>query len=129
VKNVLLKLARGHAAFELSQPCREEHGGLWWSPLALLPKEQQDSFNGSQVLQTFGEVGSRGLQRLYVTQLSLQSESGEKSTLNILVNDWIDVQEGRYRYHASDDGGDVKIKIVIAEYLACEVTWYRGSYL
>jgi len=48
---------------------------------------------------------------------------GDSSTLNLLINDWVDVQEGRYRYLAIDDRGEVKIKIVIAEYLACEVTW------
>jgi hypothetical protein len=35
----------------------------------------------------------------------------------------LDVQKDCYRYLAIDDGGEIKIKIVIAEYLACEVTW------
>jgi hypothetical protein len=63
------------------------------------------------------------MQRLLVTQLTLQSSAGETSTLDLLVNDWVDVQEGRYRYHAADYGDEVRIKIVISEYLACEVAW------
>jgi hypothetical protein len=71
----------------------------------------------------FGEIGSRGLQRMLVTQVSLASENGDEQTLNLVVNDWVDVQDGCYRYLAIDDAGEIKIKIVIAEYLACEVTW------
>jgi hypothetical protein len=63
------------------------------------------------------------MQRLLATQLTLQSSTGETSTLDLLVNDWVDVQEGRYRYHAADYGDEVRIKIVISEYLACEVAW------
>lgn len=123
VGNVLVKLARGHAAFELSQVCRDEPSSIWWHPLALMSEEQRDSYEGSHVVQAFGEVGSRGLQRLLVTQLTLQSATGEMSTVDLLINDWVEVQEGQYRYHAIDDGGEVKIKIVIGEYLASEIVW------
>lgn len=123
VKNVLLKLARGHAAFELSQICSEEPSSLWWGPLALMTEDQRDSFDASHIVHMIGEVGSRGFQRLLVTQFTLQSVDGEKSTLGFLLNDWMDVQEGCYRFLAIDDGDEVRIKIVIAEYLACEVTW------
>ncbi|MFT3823998.1 MAG: hypothetical protein QM731_08755 [Chitinophagaceae bacterium] len=33
INNVMLKLARGHAAFELSQLCREEPDHFWCGPL------------------------------------------------------------------------------------------------
>jgi len=123
IKNVLLKLARGHAAFELSQICHEEPSSLWWCPLALMSEDQRDSFDASHVVEMLGEVGSRGSQRLLITQLVFQSASGEEQPLGLLINDWIDVQEGRYRYIAIDDSGEIRIKIVIAEYLACEVIW------
>ncbi len=123
VSNVLVKLARGHAAFELSQPCRDRPISIWWHPLALLSEGQQDSFEASHFVQTFGEIGSRGLQRLLVTQLTLQSATGKLSTVDVLINDWVDVQDGRYRYHAIADGHCVIVKIVIGEYLASEVTW------
>jgi hypothetical protein len=70
-----------------------------------------------------GEIGSRQSQRLLVTEFIFQSENGEQLTYGALINDWIDVQEGRYRYLAIDDGNEVRIKIIIAEYLACEFVW------
>lgn len=123
IKNIVVKLARGHAAFELSQPYRDEPASVWWRPLAMMDEEQLGEFEASQIAETFGEIGSRGMQRWMVVQLTLQSDSGETSTKGMLVNDWVEVQEGRYRYHAIDDGDTAKIKLVIGDYLACEVVW------
>jgi hypothetical protein len=123
IERVLAKLAKGHAAFELSQPCSDSPSEIWYAPLVSLTEEQRDSYETNQVVQTYGEVGSRGMQRLLVTQFKLQSSIGETSTLDLLINDWVDVQEGRYRYHAADYGDEARIKIVISEYLACEVAW------
>lgn len=123
VENVVRKLARGHAAFELSLPRRREPTSLMWSPLSVMTDEEKNGFEAASVTPLFGEVGSRGMQRLLVTQLKLESTTGQASTMNLVINDWVDVQGGRYRYHASDDTGGVKIKIVIAEFLACEVSW------
>ena len=124
IRNVLLKLARGHATFELSQIRRDEPTSIWWRALPLMTEEERDSFDAVHVAKMFGEVGSRGLQRMLVTEIKLKSISGDESkTLNLLINDWVDVQEDRYRYLAIDDEGGIIIKIVIAEYLACEVKW------
>ncbi len=60
---------------------------------------------------------------MLVTQLVLRSETGVKSQVGLLVNDWVEVQDGYYRYLAIDDGGGLVIRIVVAEYLACEVAW------
>ena len=68
-------------------------------------------------------LGSRGLQRLMVAQVCLQAPDGKRSTLNLLINDWVEVQENQYRYLAIDDAAGITIKIVIGEYLACEVKW------
>lgn len=123
IERVITKLARGHAAFELSQPCSGDPSSIWFVPLESMSEEQRDSYEASQVLQTYGEIGSRGMQRLLLTQFTLQSSSGETSTHELLINDWVGVQDGGYRYHASDYGEEVVIKIVISEYLACEVVW------
>ena len=63
------------------------------------------------------------MQRLLVTQMTLKSETGDQQNIEMLVNDWIDVQDDQYRYIAIDDMGTLVIRIVIAEYFACEVAW------
>ena len=123
VMNVMLKLARGHAAFELSQPCREAPDHFWCGPLATMSEQMREPFDAAHVQQLFGEVGSRGLQRTLVTQMVLRSHTGTESQVGLLVNDWVDVQDGYYRYLAIDDIGGLVIRIVVAEYLACEVAW------
>lgn len=123
VKNIVVKLARGHAAYELSQPCKSEPSSVWWHPLALMDEAQQDEFESSQIIDSYGEIGSRGMQRLLVARLNLQSGSDETKTVDLMINDWVEVQEGRYRYHAINYGDTVRIKLVISEYLACDVLW------
>jgi hypothetical protein len=123
-RNVLLKLARGHAAFELSAARRDGPQSFGWCPIPTLSSEQIDSFDAAHVVQTFGEIGSRSAQRMRVAQVALRSlETGELKTEGLLIIDWVDVQEGRYRYLAVDDHGEIRVKIIIREYLACEVTW------
>jgi hypothetical protein len=123
MKSVLLKLARGHIAFELSQLCPGEPSYFAWCPLDEMPQGEKEAFEGCHFTHMFGEVGSRALQRIQVVQLQLKSVSGEQRALGFLIHDWLDVQEGRYRYLAFDDSGGIVVRIVIAEYLACEVIW------
>lgn len=123
VKNVILKLARGHAAFELSQPCRNEPDHYWCGTLESLPKEELDLFDSAHIQKLLGEIGSRNMLRMFATEVTLQSESGVLETMNVVVNDWVDVQDGYYRFLAVDDAGGVVIRIVISEYMACEIGW------
>lgn len=123
VKNIVVKLARGHAAFELSQSCKDEPASIWWWPLALMDERQREEFESSHVVEGYGEIGSRGMQRLLVAQFTLLSDSGKTEMAGLVINDWVEVQNGRYRYHAIDDGDMVRIKLVVSEYLACEVAW------
>jgi hypothetical protein len=123
LRRVLLKLARCHAAYELKQECRDDPTSMWWHPIELLAENHRDEFNSPHLIQTYGEVGSRGMQRLLVAEIKQASPSGEPTTVHLVFNDWVEVQENRYRYHAIDDGGVVRIKIVIGDYLACEALW------
>lgn len=123
VSNVMLKLARGHAAFELRQPCSAKPDHFWCGPLALLSQENRETFDAAHFPQVFGEVGSRNMQRLQVIQMTRLDENGREQNIDMLINDWIDVQDDRYRFLAIDDMGQVVIRIVIAEYFACEVAW------
>lgn len=123
VRNVLLKLAKGHAMFELSWFSDQEPVSLWWSPLALLTEEQRSAFEEAPSPQMLGEIGSRATQRMQVLQAKLLGPDGQEYFANLLVNDWIDVQEERYRYLATDQDGVVRVRMVLGEYLACEVAW------
>lgn len=123
VKNVVLKLARGHAAYELSQQLTHEPDHYWCGTLSSLTEEQIDAFNAAHIQQLISEIGSRNHQRMLAAEISMTSLSGGQRTMQLLVNDWIEVQEGYYRYLPIDDIGGVIIRIVIANYLASEIGW------
>ena len=123
VNNVVRKLARGHAAFELSTPMRREPDVLRWWALPSMDRHQLEDFDAAHVHHLVGEIGSRATQRIMVVPVMSHSLEGEPIMAPLLVSDWVKVQEGRYRYLAVDDVGGSRIKIVIGEYLACEVIW------
>jgi len=121
VRNVILKLARGHAAFELSQACREEPNHFLCCPTSMI--DDYDTFEAAHIQSLVGEVGSRNMQRMKVMEAKIMSLSGKETVQNVIVNDWINVQEGYYHYLAVHDMEYIMIRIVIANYLACEVIW------
>jgi len=123
VENVLLKLARGHAVFELSTTLRAEPHHFAWKPIASMSQHELEDFDAADVVDLYGEVGSRGMQRLQIVRLDGESPSGTPESFGLIVNDWVEVQEGRYRYLATSFGSGVRIKLIIGDYLACEVIW------
>ncbi|WP_398492334.1 hypothetical protein [Variovorax sp.] len=56
-------------------------------------------------------------------QFETVSDSGELAARELLLNDLVKVQPGRYQYHASDDWASVCVRLVIDDYLAAEVVW------
>lgn len=122
VRNVVLKLARGHAAYDLSQPCRDAPATVWWAPRPLMSEAERDAFDASHVLGLFGEVGSRQMQRLVVAQVTVDAQQA-----GFVVNDWVDVQDDVYRYLAIEEDDAITIKLVLREYLACQVTWAQSG--
>ncbi len=111
VKEVVVKLARCHAAYELNEPqlTEPDHVGFW--PLVTLSDEQREHFETiSEELAGWPEVGSRSLQRVSM-------EDGLP-----FVGGWLSVQDGRYRFMAVGSGS-VIIRGVLSEYLGFEVVW------
>lgn len=76
-------------------------------------------FNSVHFQENVGEVGSRAMQRFLIT--SLIQQDGTKKTM--IINDWQDVQDSKYRYIAIEDMGMIIIRIVIDDFFACEVVW------
>ena len=105
VQNIVLKLARGHTAYEQNEPQLNDPTYLSFAPFNTMTQETYDAFNNVPNTGISPEVGSRGCQRAF---LGHDVERG-----------WIIVQPYRYRYFV--EGGC--IRLVVGEYLACEVIW------
>lgn len=125
VRKVMVKLARGHAAFELSQLCRDEPTHVDWAPIALMSVEEREEFEDAYFPHLFPEIGSRATQRMMVISANLTGPDGKAALPAIVMQDWQDVQEDRYSYLATDDGEEVRVRIIIGGYLACDVRWNR----
>jgi hypothetical protein len=113
VKRVVLKLATGHAAYELFTQ-GEPPGHIEFSPLIMLSEQQRGDFESSPWGQfaPWPEIGSRAFARACGANVDEFAQ----------VGDWVVVQPGRYRYAVNETGG-VLVRIVLSEYLACTALW------
>lgn len=109
---VVLKLARGHAAYEYNEPRLEEPDHIGFKPLLTMSDNERRSFEGSDDggLAGWPEVGSRAMQRLLVVGSDVFSDG------------WLVVQEGNYRFRVSHEDG-LTVNIVLREYLGCHTVW------
>lgn len=111
VHAVFTKLAQGHALFELHSPCSEPPDSIRITPLLAMSPEECHEFENPPMASLLPEVGSRSLQRLL-------TEGG------LVGHPWLEVQAGRYRFHASIEDG-VSVRVVIHEHLAGHVQWWE----
>lgn len=114
VRSVILKLARAHAKYELSEAKIEEPEYIWIKPLPILSDEESDDFFRSQSISDFSlwpEIGSRAMQRL---ALSLGGQTSYP---------WVTVQPGNYEYAVTQDTWNPLVRIVVRNYLAAQVAW------
>lgn len=110
LRNVVMKLARGHAAYELSSPHAEEPS-IWGAiPLNVLTPNQREAFETPPPGDIVPEIGSRAMQRFAVLR-------------GLWQYDWLVVQPGRYRYLAATTRASDIVRFVLSEFLACEVVW------
>jgi hypothetical protein len=107
VRNVIVKLARAHIAYEQNEPQLDEPASVAIVPLCSMYEEVRDEFEASPNTGLWPEVGSRAMHRILV------GAEGDYP--------WIEVQPGRYRYLVAT--GPALVRMVIAEYLAAEVAW------
>lgn len=108
VRNVILKLARGHALYELNEHRHDEPTAVSFFPITSMSEESRRQFEQPIAASVWPEVGSRAMQRL-------ASSAGGFSQ-------WLVVQPDRYRFMAYAADG-VTVRMVLSEYLACEVYW------
>lgn len=108
VRNVLLKLGRGHALYELNEPQIDEPSSFTYAALPSLSIDLRTRFERAPESAIWPEVGSRAMQRL---------ASGGS-----IYPQWIIAQPGQYRYLAYVCDA-VVVRTVLSEYLACEIVW------
>lgn len=111
VRRVIAKLARGHAAFELGEFRVGDPDCVAFAPLSTLTEVQREDFESAPEARIWPEVACRAM-------VSLCEDNAPFAS-------WMTVQSGRYRYLASAASTGTLIRIVISEYLACEVIWHR----
>jgi hypothetical protein len=111
VRNVIVKLARGHVAYELSLPHVEEPDEVAYVPFVSMGEVERAAYESpiTSDVQIWPEIGSRA----FLRAANWPSE---------LLTGWQVVQEGRYRYFVGQTCGDF-VQIVLSEYLACRVVW------
>lgn len=111
IENVVLKLARCHVAYEMNEPRIDKPDSVWFQPLSLMTPEALDAFENDQNdVAVWPEVGSRAMHRLLIAEDNAFSEG------------WLDIQPGRYRFKVTLESG-LRVRMVLREYLACEVHW------
>lgn len=108
IDRVVLKNARGHAYFEYGEPMLEPPTHIWSAAIETMNPEDWNRFDTVDMGNGWPEVGSRMLTRVVTGQ--------------DLVEGWVVVEDGRYRYSVVQSGG-ILVRSVIAEYLATEVFW------
>jgi hypothetical protein len=112
VRKVVLKLARAHAAHHYSEPWLDEPEHIIAAPMMLLSAGQRKTFENIPEPQSWPEIGSRAFISMAVVANEVcATESG-----------WTVLQSGRYRFAISQAGRTV-VRIVLSEFLACEVAW------
>lgn len=108
IKTVMLKLARGHIAYELGIQRLDEPEFINFFPLTMLSADDLENFYSLPSHGLFPEIGSRAFINLW---------SGETAFEN-----WFTIQKDRYEYSIGQSHGDW-VKIIIRNYLGCHVVW------
>jgi len=113
IHKIILKLARGHVAYEL-YPKLEEPAVVDFAFLPILSDRTREDFENitSERIDLLPELGSRAFLRIFGKQAARFESMGN----------WIIVQPERYRYTVVETTG-ILVRIVISEYLYCQVYW------
>jgi hypothetical protein len=111
LKNVILKLAKGHAKYENSEPVFDEPTHFAFKPLPTMTQSEMDIFLADSELIKSPEVGSRAMQNFFI------------DTDKDIHSHWTVVQPANYSYCVTMNLGRLSVKIIVWDYLAAEIVW------
>lgn len=112
LRNVVVKLARGHAAFWYSEPQLGQPSSVHFAPVPSLAPGDLAEFGSLPRGGLLPEIGSRAFHEAGIAGGRVVGQEGT----------WQSVQEGRYAYAVSHSFG-IQVRFVLRDYLACTVAW------
>lgn len=112
VNRVLLKLARGHSAYELGEVHPEDPDIYSVKWLSSMSEDELLEFLRPPRSDIFPELGSR----------AFFASAWEGGSVLTSEGEWKVVQEGRYSYTYSFAAG-ISIRLILRDRLACRVDW------
>ena len=107
--SVIVKNARGHVLYELGEPVFGMPSRVMYWPVSRMSAGQRNTFELVSRGTGMPEVGSRMTQRVL--------------GLAPLVNGWVEVQNGVYRYAIVQRSDMLLVRTFIRDCLATEVIW------
>ena len=116
IERVLVKNARGHVLYEIGEPMLEPPSHVSVCPIQAMTARQVEQFENVPHGSGWPEVGSRMMQRAFIIHRPGDSQE-------VYLDSWQDVQDGVYRYAVSQEPEQTLVRIVLREYLVCEVGW------
>ncbi|MFF0710131.1 MULTISPECIES: hypothetical protein [Gordonia] len=112
VDTVIVKNARGHVMLKTGAPLHRAPDSVAFSALSVLTDDQRQAFErGSHDATSpplLPKLGTRALVRAFTPDV---------------VDGWVVVQRGRYRFAIDNEPSATRVRSVIREYLATEVIW------
>jgi hypothetical protein len=111
VENVLLKLARGHAAYETSQPRLDTPLCFSYKMVNQMSNLEKERFFSTPEIEIYPEVGSRLFEQVILYQN------------NVPYSQWITVQDHSYLYLITSQSAQLSVRIIIYEYFVAEAIW------
>lgn len=121
VDRVLLKMARGLVAYDLADPRLEDPDYFAVYMLPNLSETERQEFENVPEQTILPEIGSRAFIR-DAAVVHIEVIGREPMALPLPHLPWIEIQSKRYRYATSYASG-LTVRIVLSEFLACEVRW------
>lgn len=113
VKRIIVKLARGHTAYELGELLDEEPDFFSMRAIPTMSEAELQNFEtpNDDYQLIWPEIGSRAFLRATGKSIPPKKEGH-----------WFVVQRNRYRYWIDWQNG-VEVRMMIGEYLACQIIW------
>ncbi|MEA4987941.1 MAG: hypothetical protein VB095_07765 [Anaerovorax sp.] len=113
--NIIVKLARGHVAYELDYVDFDKFPRIWYRFEFQLAEEERREFDTIPLMDKAPEVGSRWTSHIGI----IEDESGLITTFS----EWNVVEDNTYRYNTYISDNRICVKFCIGEFLFCYLEW------